>query len=300
MTFLLRHCADEHLENFKVDSQSAGHKMVCMIPLTSKHKLVSLSLIFALFLVSAHAEIKVTPFGILDTEAAVKIRYNVETKNGVETQTETVEPQDVVNEEAIKKLAKKLSAQKFILTPGNTKSFKIKATFFRQARAEAKATPQALRVRRYQWVKSQIQYETRNFYKKNIPEAVAPLGSFINEYGGSMTLTNKEKKPIGTLIISYSTDVLPLANEETERKMFFPNSKVPLLKDAEFFIVKEIPSTWTSGNWEPCWPKSALRACSHYVLPSGENVLVKKEGKFYRCYGFVEKIEVTFRYDKLK
>ncbi len=270
-----------------------------MTPLTAKRKLVSLTLISALFLVPAHAEIKVTPFGILDTESAVKIRYNVETENGVETQTETVEPQQVVNEEAIKKLAKKLNAQKFILTPENTKSFKIKETFFRQARAEAKATPQSLRVRRYQWVKSQIQYETRNFYKKRIPEAVAPIGSFINEYGGSMTLTNKEKKPIGTLIISYSTDVLPLSSDEAERKKFFPNSKIPLLKDADFFIVKEIPSTWASGRWNSRWPKSTM-LLGHYVLPSGENVLVKREGSFFRCYGFVEKIDVIFRYDKLK
>ena len=288
------------LDKISLLTYGGGDKIVIRKMHYMKYRLLILMMAPLFFFSYARAELQVTPYGVFDTDSSVKINYNVLTENGVETKTKVVPSKEVLSKERIQTLAKKLNTQKFILSPANTESFEKEKEIFTYVRAEPKATAQMLRVRRYQRVKAQIQQDTRTFYKKEIPEAIAPLGSFINEYGGSMILTNKEKQPIGTLIISFSVESIPLADTEEERQKFFPDSRLPLLKKAEFFLVSEIPSTWKRGHYEYTrWPTQSS-SYSYYILPSGENILVVREGKFYRCFGFAEKIEIRYIYEKIK
>lgn len=246
------------------------------------------------------AEPIATPFGVFDPEEEdAKISYNVETEDGVETKTKVVKSADISDQFKVKSLAKRLKAKKFVIAPKSTESITETVATFQYRRAEAKETAQQVRVRRYNNAKSKIQEETRKFYKNRIPNAVAPMGSFINEGGGSMTLVDKNKKPIGTLIIAYKTDMLPLPSSAEDKKKYFPNSNIPYLGEAEFFIVSQIPAEWSPvANPSKDCPRIPLNF-SCYVLPSGEKVLVRKEGKFYRCTGFATRVTITYSYEKL-
>lgn len=291
--------------------------------------------VFLAFASLLRAEPIVTPAGIVDAdEKNVKFNYNVETENGVETRTETIKTRDA-DDIGIKRLAKKLGAIKFVVSPESTKTFTKTVTVFQYRRAEAKETPQHARVRRYNNVKAKIQAETRKFYKKHVPNAVAPMGSFINEGGGAMTLVDDDKKPIGTLTISYETDLCLLPYTEEMRDKIFPRSRIPLLEEAESFLVRKIPSDWKLLEDDYTPGKDIPRYYRCYILPSGEKVLatrmtrekeheeVKKIASraaqrftvrydvdelppkgdreiFWRCYSFVTQISITYTYEKLR
>lgn len=260
--------------------------------------LISAIVAFLAIAVPANAELIVTPFGVWDTDADnVKISYNIKTETGVETRTKSVSSRDVADKDKVGRLARKLSAEKFIISPTDAESFTEKVTVFQYRRAESKETATQARVRRYNMAKAQIQTETRKFYKSRIPNAVAPMGQFINEAGGSMTLTDKNKKAIGTLIISYAVDSVPLPLTADDRNKYFPNSKIPLLSEADFFAVTAIPSGWKNEK-----PEGVSRETggSSYRLPSGEYVVVKREGKFFRCFAYATRTTITYSYDKLK
>lgn len=269
---------------------------------THPSRLVSKVFLFAAALaasaVPAFAELIVTPFGVWDTDATeVKVSYNVKTENGVETRTKSVSSRDVADKDKVGRLVKKLSAEKFIISPTDAESFTEKITVFQYRRAESKETAAQARVRRYNMAKAQIQAETRKFYKSRIPKAVAPMGQFINEAGGSMTLTDKNKKVIGTLIISYAVDSVPLPTTVADRDEYFPNSKIPLLSEAEFIAVTAIPDGWRIAK-----PKGIKHGVggSSYQLPSGNYVVVKREGKLFRCFAYATRTVITFSYEKLK
>lgn len=222
------------------------------------------------------AEPVVTPAGIVDAdEKNVKFNCNVETENGVETRTETIRIRDA-DDIGRKRLAKKLGAMKFVVSPESTKTFTKTVTVFQYRRAEAKETPQHARVRRYNNIKAKIQVETRKFYKKHAPNAVAPMGSFINEGGGAMTLVDGDKKPIGTLTISYETDLCLLPYTEEMRDENFPRSRIPLLEEAEFFLVRKISGDWELLEDDYTPGKDILCYYRCYILPSGEKVLATR------------------------
>lgn len=255
----------------------------------------------------AEAELITTPFGVWDTDdPEVKVSYNVKTDNGVETHSTTVRTQNVSDKSKINALAKELSAGKLIISPTDTDTLTETRTVFSYRKADSRETSAQVRVRRYNTAKAQIQTETRKFYKSRIPGAVAPMGQFINESGGSMTITDKNKKPLGTLIISYKTDIVPLPKTQTDKEESFPNSKIPLLKDAEFFLVNSIPSEWREGS-PAGLTDSGMSGMISYRLPGGNYVLVKasgsiplKDGKFYRCYSYVLRTAITYNYERLK
>lgn len=249
---------------------------------------------------AADAELVTTPFGVWDTDdPEVKVNYNVKTDDGVETRSTTVRTHDVSDKSKISALSKKLSAGKLVISPTDTSTLTETRTVFSYRKTDSKETPAQVRVRRYNTAKAQIQTETRNFYKARIPGAVAPMGQFINESGGSMTITDKNKKPLGTLIISYKTDIVPLPKTETDKEESFPNSKIPLLKNADFFLVNSSPSNWKVGI-PAGLEKSEKPDTKSYRLPSGDYVLVKRDGKFYRCYAYVLRTAITFNYERLK
>lgn len=255
----------------------------------------------------AEAELITTPSGVWDTDdSEVKVNYNVKTDDGVETRSTTVRTSDVSDKNKVNALAKKLSAGKLIISPTDTNTLTETRTVFSYRKTDPKETPPQVRVRRYYTAKTQIQAETRNFYKSRIPGAIAPMGQFINESGGSMAITDKNKKPLGALIISYKTDIVPLPITEADREESFPNSKVPLLKNADFFIVGAIPSEWEEGSPADLTSPESPGTIS-YRLPNGNYVMVKavrstpvKDGKVYRCYSYVLRTSITYNYERLK
>lgn len=244
-------------------------------------KFFSIALCFLIFSAFAGAEYRVTPFGVFDSGdsgSRTKVNYNVKTENGVETRERFVDTKQVETKEGLAKLMKEIGKTKFVLSPADAPANTVvrKSTIY--LKPEAKSTPVQFRTRVFNRVKSLIIMETRKFYKSKVPKAIAPLGSFLNASGGSMVLTDKEKRPLGTLIISYAYEFVEPTEDECES---YP-----------FFTVSEIPGTWkgiseTVSDWDA------------YRLPSGEKVLVKHVGKLYRCVGFKAEATVTFTYNKL-
>lgn len=227
----------------------------------------------------AFAELRITPFGVFDPEENVKITYNVETENGVETKSRVVSPDKISDKKQLDALVKKMKSVKYIVSPEDAETIEADKSFSIMMKPDPKATAASFRTRTFLRVKSLIVVETRKYYKENVPGAILPNGAFINAGGGSMVLVDKDKHPLGTLIISYSTE------------FFVP--PVPELESAEFITLSQIPDNWSrlkylENNW------------TAYQLPSGEKVCAKRFGKVYHAVGWKANATVTYTFNKLK
>lgn len=230
---------------------------------------------------SAFAETVVTPFGVFDpAKNKVKLTYNVRTENGLETKSRIVASDKVSDARKLDALIREIGGVKFVVSPEDADVIEDEKTFSIMMKPDPKATAASFRTRTYLRVKSMIIVETRKYYKENIPKATLPNGAFINEGGGSMVLVDKDKRPLGTLIISYSTDfVLPSRSE---------------LEGAKFITLSQVPPTWTRlpearhlDGWMP------------YQLPSGEKVCVRRFGKVLHCAGWKANAKIAYTFNRL-
>lgn len=242
--------------------------------------------ILALFVspLLAFAEVVVTPFGVFDPAENVKISYNVKTENGVETKSRVVSPDKVSDKKQLDALVKKMKSVKFVVSPEDAETIEDDRTFSVMMKPDAGASAASFRTRTFMRVKSLIIVETRKYYKENVPGAILPNGQFINAGGGSMVLVDKNKRPLGTLIISYSTDFVVPPIGELER--------------AEFIVVSRIPD-----NWKPLPVDDydvRRRGWNAYRLPSGEKVFAKDFGKVHHAVGWKANATVTYTFNKLK
>lgn len=232
----------------------------------------------------AFAEVIMTPFGVFDPAENVKISYNVKTANGVETKSRVVSPDKVSDKKQLEALVKKMKSVKFIVSPEDAETITAEKSFSRMMRPEPGASAASFRTRRYLRAKSLIIVETRKYYKENIPGAILPNGQFINEGGGSMVLVDKNKRPLGTLIISYSTDfVVPSRSE---------------LENAEFIALSQIPNgakrleDRVDGDRDWSW--------SAHQLKSGEKIFAKRFGNVLHVTGWKVQTTITYTFNKLK
>lgn len=238
---------------------------------------------FLLTLIHVSAAVRITPFGILDSEESVRVNYNVKTEKGLETRSDILDLKEVGDSKSLEKLMRKRGCVKYILAPGDAEVVVSERTFYTYLKPESKSTPVQFQTRVFNRVKSLIIAETRKYYKSEIPKAVAPNGGFFNETGGAMVLVDKGKHPIGTLIISYKTEFV--CPSETERE------------NSDFMMVSKIPDTWV----ETCGTDDdGKRYRNVHVLPSGEKVICTLVGRFWRCVGFKIKTTVKYTFNKLK
>lgn len=247
-------------------------------------KNVSSSLRFGVFLFLAavcppvSAEIIVTPFGILDTETDVRLSYNVETEDGVETKSRIFSAEKISNKEQLEAVLKKVGSDTAVLSPKTARPLKAVRKFSVYAKPDLRASAASFKTRVYQRIKAEIATETREYYKENIPNAVLTNRTFFKEGGGSMVVVDKRKRPLGTLIVSYKRTFSP----PTEAEM----------SGEDFAMTSQIPAVWERISGTPY--NGVFR------LPSGENVRVRSVGKFYRVFAFTIDVEVTYTFYKLE
>lgn len=246
-------------------------------------KLVASLISFVGIPLCAFAELVVTPFGVFDPEENVKISFNVKTDSGVQTRSRIVKGEKVSDKKKLDDFVEKIGGVKFVLSPETAETIESEKTFCIRTRPDLRATATSFRTKIFSRVKSQLIVETRKYYLENIPNATFPNGSFFNPAGGSMVLVGKDKKPIGTLIISYSVK--------------FENPELRDLESAEFVTISDIPDTWEklprtrAAEYYPEWRDARL--------PSGEKVCYKNFGKTYRVVAWRGDVTVNYTFNKL-
>jgi len=244
-------------------------------------KLVALLTSFAGIPLCAIAELVVTPFGVFDPDENVKISFNVKTDSGVKTKTRIVEGEKVSDKKKLDNLVKKIGSVKFVLSPETAETIESEKVFPIMLRPDLRASATSFRTKVFSRVKSQLIVETRKYYLENIPNATLPNGSFINPAGGSMVLVGKDKKPLGTLIISYSVE--------------FVRPELHELNTAEFVTISEIPDTWIKLPF----PHKHYPPWREAQLPSGEKVCYREYGKLYRVVAWRADVTANYTFNKL-
>lgn len=238
--------------------------------------------LFSLFFpISVLAEVVVTPFGVFDPAKNVKVSYNVKTENGVETKSGIVAPGKVSDKKELDALVKKLGSVKFVVSPEDVKTIIDDRIWTTMMKPDPGATAASFHTKVYNRLKSQIIVETRKYYRENIPGAVLPNAAFINEGGGSYVIVDKEKRPLGTLIISYTMDFSPPTRGEAE--------------SVDFIVLSKIPA-----NWHSVEPSSIGEAWRTYQMPSGEKVCAKHFGKMIHVVSFKANAKITYTFNRLE
>lgn len=162
-----------------------------------------------------------------------------------------VKGEKVSDKKKLNDFVEKIGGVKFVLSPETAETIESEKTFCIRTRPDLRATATSFRTKIFSRVKSQLIVETRKYYLENIPNATFPNGGFFNPAGGSMVLFGKDKKPIGTLIISYSVK--------------FENPELRELESAEFVTISDIPDTWEK------LPRTAKRSGTRFSVKCERN-----------------------------